>query len=1309
MQSEPLTYLRLNLEIAVPHTLMLEGIEAWFAWDLISELDLHWRDNLKYQNRLVIVAKVNDNILLGLDLWLRMGLITDEYTRLLGRNRFSRDLPDLSDEFSGINPIAARSLAPDKFVPAPEHSHPQIPLPDRHPSLIGQMVQSLISEFSTVWLLFLGVFLVVVSSGVLAASQWNQFPPQGQFAILLIYTIAFWGVSIWTGRQENLSLTTRTLEVLTLLVVPVNFWAIDGFQLLKDPVGLIESAIAVVILSSITLLLLKQHGASKLTALNCVGLSLLHIGWGTIGYPLIAVYIGTVGTSAIFLWQQRGSSDRSKLALGEITIAYTTVILLFRAISIAGVNISDLGLAFSLCGWMLSKLNRRQNSEVPQLPIAAGLLWLGWGVSVGVEFPWQAATVSILALFLLGDRLQRYGRGLDLAAIFLITLQTIYLSFQLLPLQLRTDVTQWGMTLARTDSPLPLLGVVIFPYIILTLVLSDRLRHSERHNLANLAETLSLGLGTMLTCLSFISPVTRSLNLGLSFITLFIFTVFTNRRNSEESGLIYLTHIVGLGAIAATADLLFPNFKFWDWAFLSLGLGVIELVFSAITKLNSQELQIWRKTSWELGMGLIGLSYAILILDVSAPFSLHRILWAIAPLTLTTLGFLRNFPQASQALNFSIISLFLFQILTFPHIETRAIGLGTGTVLMLINSLKYQKLAASGITVGFALSLIGTWLWQFSLEYQFSDRFILFANTGAIAVVILLAIRHWLKDSEFTLPRIYSQAFNGWAIALTLLILFALTIFTITNYVFNHVIAQGFLPATSLIVIAMLYRSIIDTAGWAVFLMGWGLELLVVSLSQGSLTNLAIANIGLGLSSQLVGDLWLRRKGWTGFPIAWHLLPIFYGILGVVFRLNIFTAWTGFASLGTALIGIGIGRRKPEWKGLTYLALVGVTISIYELVIYQLSLSTGGSAGDGVVILAIVATVISIAYQLFSSFLTTYLRMEPWELKIIGHIHWSIGAGLTVLSAFMIPSQIGGVLGTCVAMVLAIYALLCGRNLLNPDSDFWIYAGIAAVLLSGTYLLYFAFPQAIFITRLLRPTAAAIACLVCVPIYLMPWGDWGWRREPWQRSAIGLPFLSAISTSIWISTPSLFLVAAFYSWVAKVKGAIRISYISLGLINWALMQFYQEHQLNDPLWYITTIGFSLLFVVQVEPTLSNPEAKDRRHLLRLLGTGSIAATAAIQSFDNSLMAWIAIGIGLAFILAGLSLRVRSYLYVGTLTFVIEVFIQVSIFVTRYSLLIWALGIFAGILFIWIAANFEARRDRILTMMQNIMTELQAWE
>jgi hypothetical protein len=45
----------------------------------------------------------------------------------------------------------------------------------------------------------------------------------------------------------------------------------------------------------------------------------------------------------------------------------------------------------------------------------------------------------------------------------------------------------------------------------------------------------------------------------------------------------------------------------------------------------------------------------------------------------------------------------------------------------------------------------------------------------------------------------------------------------------------------------------------------------------------------------------------------------------------------------------------------------------------------------------------------------------------------------------------------------------------------------------------------------------------------------------------------------------------------------------------------------------------------------------------------------------------------------------------------------------YPLIKWAIGLAFGIVFIWIAATFETRRDRISALVQHWVVQLQSWD
>ncbi|MBG1241167.1 DUF2157 domain-containing protein, partial [Nostoc sp. NZL] len=331
---------------------------------------------LKFEIRL---PSSHPQLLEGLDIWLRLGLISDTQVRQLCRE-FLVCTVVLQPQPESKTKVAFVTSDPVQQLPVAalqSSSRRQPQQKPAKPNFISTMLQSLGAELSVRWLLFLGVFLVVVSSGVLAASQWERFPASGQYGVLFAYTLSFWGLSFWANRQSNLRLTAQTLLIVTLLLVPVNFWAMDSFRLWQNPVDWIVVAIACPTLTAITVLLSKNRAifanlhSSKLPLANILGLSYLHWGWQLKGFPLIAVYVAMIGTTIITVYhnlhQQPNSiseedrRERSSLniTLSAAVIIYALIVLLVRAIFVAGVDVTQLGLAIGICGWLVTWLVQR--------------------------------------------------------------------------------------------------------------------------------------------------------------------------------------------------------------------------------------------------------------------------------------------------------------------------------------------------------------------------------------------------------------------------------------------------------------------------------------------------------------------------------------------------------------------------------------------------------------------------------------------------------------------------------------------------------------------------------------------------------------------------------------------------------------------------------------------------------------------------------------------------------------------------------------------------------------------------------------
>lgn len=1288
--------IKLELSTDVPPSALLAGLNTWLQLGLLSNAQIG----------VELTAKASQPTLLeGLNAWVQLGLLPEDRVKHLCQENFTCPLPQ---------------TVPTHQLPPATSSLQQR---EGQPSLIGQIIHSLIAELSVMWLLLLGVFMVVVSSGVLAASQWQKFPAAGQYGVLFLYNLGFGGAGFWAGRQRNLHLTAQALRVVTLLLVPVNFLAMDSFGLWQNPLNLLLVAIATFALTALTVHLFRSKPGQRggLPLLNHLGLSYLHWGWKLPGFPLVAVYLGMVGTAVVTFYQethQPSLETRTSLmvaranrqlpfSLNGAIVVYAVAILLVRAIFIARVDISQLGLALGICGVLLAWLQERSQRTWER--IGGSLLALGWLVSVWTA-PWQAIAVSGLGLVFFSRRIQRSWQAADQATLFIIGLQMHWLAWRLVPLEGQQEAIALGTQLTGAqDTPWALLSLVLFPYLILVVGVADQLDRRLQRELASFGGWLALGFGTTLTVLSLVNPILRTLNLALSTMTLGFAIQRQWARNNRmpqslsaptsQRSLVYLTHTSGLLTLGSAIDCFLPALNLAVWAGILLILMVVEWVFSLgrlipQTSEPTSYLRFWRQSCWHLGLILAALSYYLLLVQS------WGVLWLVTPVALTWVASKTEPPQRQSVSWLSVGALGLAQILTLALPGTRLIGLSLGVGLMLIHTRSLKQQAAAVITVGFCLSFVAALLWEGipGLPRLSGLGWLL---VGAIALTVLWLLQSWLIRRPTKLARIYAQAIDGWAMTLCSIELVTLTLYSLGVYwawVSASVVST---LAVALTMGAIAYRSWQRPNNWGIYGFGWGLEVLIVevlSFTDRSLIAIAIANIALGLITRLVGDWWHRRSGNRAVFSSWHVMPLLYGALGATLRWGTFASWTGLSTLGVALIAVGVGRRREEFKPLVYLAMVGVSASAYEILLYEIS---GLPVSEQLIAMAALATSIVYAYRVLSPWLTNYLHLTANELKFVAHLHWGLGSCL-LAAALGSPVAVNTLVGLGIGIFLIRYAIMQGRH--HPDlgvAEIWVYIGIVEAVGVGAYGLSNLLVPALFWA--LIPWLGAIAAVAGYFLYALPWETWGWPLQPWQRSAFVLPPIAVGITAAIIHPASLLVAAGFYAILAQLNQQVRFTYISLVLLDWAIARWLWSIQLTETIAYAMLLGLSVLYVAQVDPNLKRLEQKEARHLLRLLGTGVICVFALFH-YQTGILPGI---LSILVIFAGLALRVRAFLYVGTFTFLVNAFYQLVIFIFAYPLLKWIVGLLVGITFIWIAASFENRRNQITTLMRRL-TEFQEW-
>ncbi|MEQ9000943.1 MAG: hypothetical protein RID53_31130 [Coleofasciculus sp. B1-GNL1-01] len=436
-----------------------------------------------------------------------------------------------------------------------------------------------------------------------------------------------------------------------------------------------------------------------------------------------------------------------------------------------------------------------------------------------------------------------------------------------------------------------------------------------------------------------------------------------------------------------------------------------------------------------------------------------------------------------QVFWWSAIALFLVQGLTLFQPDISLIGLGVATFVMFINSCYLKQPLAAAIAIGFSLSFGAVYLAQgiaglspvSSADWYW---------VGAIAIFGLWLLRAGLTPQSSKLAQLYAQACDRWAIALSTTELGLLTLQSANMYLEFIPSSWQYLTASMLIGGAILYRYWHSFPKFSIYGISWAIELTIANaivLLNGSSLILGAANIILAFITLILNRWWFAplgredrehletyhgtsgkwRENWqeileslslvyamiginlrfsyftpytglltlgaaltgiilgrrrtqakgitylflAGISLAWYELVI-YSLIGISLRFFYFTPYTGLLTLGAALIGISVAYHRTQAKGIIYLSLAGISLAWYELVIYQILQSDGGNPGDGLIILALVTAVLCCIYRSLAWFLrsrdqATFFHISVTQIEITAHIHWAMGSVLMVIAAGM--------------------------------------------------------------------------------------------------------------------------------------------------------------------------------------------------------------------------------------------------------------------------------------------------------------------
>jgi hypothetical protein len=1169
----------------------------------------------------------------------------------------------------------------------------------------------LMSELSVVWLLGLGVFLVVLSSAVLAATQWARFNAVGQYLVLLAYTLVFGAAGLWCHRRPNLQLTAKTLQMITLLLVPLNFWALDGLGVWRGG-GVLVGAIAAILLTFTALQVLRQQNSTPLEQANALGLAYLHTGWSLGGGPLLAVYAGVLGTAAATVYGQRQQPATPGLRWPTVVTTAALGLLLARALTLGeSIQAGQFGLAFGLYGATLVWLGQQRLVPKPNIEsrsepnsqsetatdspfrggiaLGRGLLWWGWLLAIA-DWLIQAFGIGLLGLALRVQALGKLGKRRDLLIAYAIAVQLGFVGWEMLPLSLRQPMLA---PLARLDEfaagTWPLLGISLFPYVVGMVALADWYWRRDKVKLGRFSDGIALGSNFVLTLISLASSPVLVVNLIASTITALVVTL---RRSSPARWRIVLTYGLALGSIVSAIGDRWPNLPLSYWVVVMVALATVALVLSKALR------ALWGSMAWLYGVGLSALSYALLWADLIDSGWRVSSSWVglVIPLVLLLIGHHRA----------SVLTTGIALPFTLGLLWTRLVGLGSATALTGVNSTFYRRPGVAFLAMGFALgwvySSLADWVTGFPRHL---------ADWGLVTVGLMAAL--WItwrvlpstQDAEVpSLPGLYRVACDRWGHILAIGLLTLSTIAVSSYYLGWREPRPLIVAVLAAFLMTLVLRFWGTLRPLAIYLAGWGIELLVAGIvieRYPAVVSLAVPTLGLGAIALALAAIVGRSRPALAPPL--QTLTLLYAGLALALRAYTATAWTGWLVVVAALLVLEAGRRSQTALA-RWLALGLLSVGWYELVIYQMLQGSGGEAADALLVLAGVAALIMILYRLAAGQLDRTLGLPQVELVWAAHLHWFIGSLLMLGCgiSFGFAEATLAWLGLAIAAALVLYALSQGRlGTAESVKQAWVSAGL--VELVG----WFALGRALFpFLAFLDNWWGVVACAVAVPVYWLPWATWGWPQRPWRVMAVAVPGLIALFTGGVDHIPTLWVLVGFYGWLAWHSGKIRLSYLSVLCAAWAIWVWLENRSIDDSLAWVLPLGLALLYIAQVDPALKRSGGKEQRHWLRLIALALILLTALLTE------RWAGLPVGamaLGAIAAGLLLRIRALLYVGTVVFALNALNQLVVLNAAFPFIKWVVGILVGVALIWIAADVERRRGQWLQLTQSWGQDLDAWQ
>ncbi|CCK79448.1 hypothetical protein [Desulfobacula toluolica] len=195
---------------------------------------------------------------------------------------------------------------------------------------------------------------------------------------------------------------------------------------------------------------------------------------------------------------------------------------------------------------------------------------------------------------------------------------------------------------------------------------------------------------------------------------------------------------------------------------------------------------------------------------------------------------------------------------------------------------------------------------------------------------------------------------------------------------------------------------------------------------------------------------------------------------------------------------------------------------------------------------------------------------------------------------------------------------------------------------------------------------------------------------------------------------SSILMAALNLWLSKAGKNVHSIYTVI-FINMALLLYFFNQDCTNLMFYIFPSMYSALILIQMfKDKLGAENTKNFRLIVSLILCGTCSFY-NIMDFGSSI--WypvIATFMSSFFVVAGIPLKVRIFLYLGTLFFIVNAIGVIAHIIINQpaeniTLSIGILFLVAGILFTASFLFFQMKRQQVIDRYHQIASELETWE